>query len=181
MKKVLQKHDMKTTALPTKPNKSKPAITHAGMGVQYSALPFRIESGSLQILLITSRETRRWIIPKGWPIRGLRPRAVAAREALEEAGLVGSIVGKRSIGSYHYSKRLPEDQENLCRVKVFLLSVDHQLDDWPEKEQRECQWVTPQEAAYMVEEGGLAEIIRSAFPAIQFPRPKASKRRRLPR
>ncbi len=151
------------------------------MGIQFAAVPFRIESGALQILLITSRETRRWVIPKGRRIRGLRPRDVAAREAFEEAGLVGKIVGKRSIGSYHYTKQLPHYQEKLYRVKVFLLSVDDQLEDWPEKEQRECQWVTPQQAAHMVDEGGLAEILRAAFPAIGFQSPKARTPRRLPR
>jgi 8-oxo-dGTP pyrophosphatase MutT (NUDIX family) len=172
---------MNTAALPTTFNKTKSAITHAVTGVQCAALPFRIDSGNLQILLITSRETGRWVIPKGWPTRGLRPREVAAREALEEAGLIGRIVGKRSIGSYHYTKRLPDNRETLCRVKVFLLSVDHQLDDWPEKAQRECRWVAPQMAAHMVDEGGLSEILRAAFPAVQFQGPKARKRRRFPR
>ncbi|HUB11621.1 MAG TPA: NUDIX hydrolase [Acetobacteraceae bacterium] len=151
-----------------------------GTGTQFAALPFRIAADGLEILLITSRETRRWIIPKGWPIRGLRPRDVAAREAFEEAGLVGKIVGKRSIGSYHYNKRLPDRRDRLCRVKVFLLSVDHQLDEWPEKDQREQRWVDPVRGAQMVDEGGLAEILRSAFPAIQMLNPKPRKRRRLP-
>jgi 8-oxo-dGTP pyrophosphatase MutT (NUDIX family) len=156
-------------------------ITGDETGLQFAALPFRIERSSLQILLITSRETRRWIIPKGWPIRGLKPREVAAREALEEAGLIGKIVGKRSIGSYHYSKRLQEDREVLCRVKVFLLAVDRQLDVWPEMQQREWRWMEPAKAVQMVDEGGLSEILRSAFPAIRLLDPKASKRRRLPR
>ena len=151
-----------------------------GTGTQFAALPFRMAADGLEILLITSRETRRWIIPKGWPIRGLRPRDVAAREAFEEAGLVGKIVGKRSIGSYHYNKRLPDHHDRLCRVKVFLLSVDRQLDDWPEKEQREQRWVDPVKGAKMVDEGGLAEILRSAFPAIQVLNPRLRKRRRLP-
>jgi 8-oxo-dGTP pyrophosphatase MutT (NUDIX family) len=156
-------------------------IEREGPRVQLAALPFGIALGSLQVLLITSRETRRWIIPKGWPIRGLPPRDVAAREALEEAGLVGRIVGKRSIGSYHYSKRLRDNREVLCRVKVFLLSVDHQLDDWPEKATRACRWVTPETAARMVDEGGLAEVIRAAFPAIRFPNPRGGSQMRRPR
>src|SRR5258708_3040434 len=110
-------------------------------GIQFAALPFRIEPDGLPVLIITSPQTRRWIIPKGWPSRGLKAREVAAREALEEAGLVGRIIGKRPIGSYHYAKRLPDHREMLCAVKVFLLSVDHQLDNWPEKEQREWRWV----------------------------------------
>src|ERR1700744_1046912 len=104
-----------------------------GFGAQFAALPFKIGPDSLRVLLLTSRETRRWIIPKGWPIRGLKPREVAAREALEE----GRIVGKHAIGSYHYTKQFSEHREKLCYVRVFLLSVDHQLDEWLEKEQRE--------------------------------------------
>jgi hypothetical protein len=64
-------------------------------GKQFAALPFRIEAGNLQVLLITSRESRRSVIPKGWPIHELRPREAATSEALEEAGLVGRIVVKR--------------------------------------------------------------------------------------
>jgi len=145
----------------------KTRIDGRGVVLQFAALPFRIASGAVEILLITSRETQRWIIPKGWPIRGLRPRDVAAREAFEEAGLVGTIVGKRSIGSYHYTKRLPDNQEILCRVKVFLLSVDHQLDTWKEKEQRECEWMTPQKAARLIDDRGLAELFRTVLPAIR--------------
>jgi 8-oxo-dGTP pyrophosphatase MutT (NUDIX family) len=150
-------------------------------GTQFAALPFQIAPGGLRVMLITSRETRRWIIPKGWPIRDLKPRDVAAREAFEEAGLVGRIAGERSIGSYHYSKLLKDHREMLCRVKVFLLAVGHQLDDWPEKAQRECCWAEPAKAAQMVEEGGLAEIIRRAFPLIRRLEPPHMRRRHRPR
>jgi 8-oxo-dGTP pyrophosphatase MutT (NUDIX family) len=146
-------------------------------GTQFAALPFQIASDGLRVLLVTSRETRRWVIPKGWPIRGLKPRQVAVREAFEEAGLVGRIAGKHSIGSYHYSKRLKERREMLCHVKVFLLSVEHQVDEWPEREQREWCWVDPIKAAQMVEEGGLAEIIRGAFSLIRRLGPQHRKRR----
>jgi 8-oxo-dGTP pyrophosphatase MutT (NUDIX family) len=153
------------------------AKTAPGFGTQFAALPFRVTPDGLRILLLTSRETRRWIVPKGWPIHGLKPRDVAAREAFEEGGLIGRIVGKRAIGSYHYSKRLPYHHEKLCCVRVFLLRVDQQVDVWPEKEQREWRWVDPIKAAQMVDEGGLAEIIRSAFPAIGRLEPKKNKRR----
>jgi 8-oxo-dGTP pyrophosphatase MutT (NUDIX family) len=150
-----------------------------GFGTQFAALPFRVGPGGLRVLLLTSRETRRWVIPKGWPIHGLKPREVAAREAFEEGGLVGKIVGRHAIGSYHYSKRMPDQREILNYVRVFLLRVDQQLDAWPEKEQREWRWVDPIKAVQMVDEGGLAEIIRSAFPAIGRLEPK-KKQRRLP-
>ena len=148
-----------------------------GAELQFAALPFRIASGAVEVLLITSRETQRWIIPKGWPIRGLRPRQVATREAVEEAGLVGTIVGKRPIGSYHYTKRLPDNQEILCRVKVFLMSVDHQLDTWKEKEQRECEWMSPQKAARLIDDRELAELFRTALPTIRSLRAKEGKER----
>jgi 8-oxo-dGTP pyrophosphatase MutT (NUDIX family) len=127
---------------------------------QFAALPWRIaEDGSRQVMLVTSRETRRWVIPKGWPMKGRKPPEVAAREAYEEAGLVGSIIGKQPIGIFHYEKSQPTDRL-LCEVQVVLLWVDHQLDEWPEKEQRETRWFEPAEAAALVDEGGLAEIMR---------------------
>src|ERR1700680_1709129 len=129
---------------------------------QFAALPFRIGTGGRpEIMLLTSRETGRWVIPKGWPIQGLKPREVAAREAYEEAGLVGSITSKRPVGIYHYEKQLPEGGL-LCEVRVFLFRVDQQLDDWPEKGQRQTRWLDPAEAAALVNEGGLAEIVRFA-------------------
>jgi len=157
------------------------AKTAKERGTQFAAIPFKVAPEGLRVLLVTSRETRRWVVPKGWPIRGLKPREVAAREAFEEAGMIGTIVGKHPIGSYHYSKQFTADREMLCHVSVFLLSVDHQADEWPEKAQRECRWVDPIEAARMVQEGGLAEILRCAFPSIKRPEPKPAKRRRLPR
>jgi len=130
---------------------------------QFAALPWRVsEDGSRQVMLLTSRETHRWVIPKGWPMKGLKPPKVAAREAFEEAGLVGRIIDKRPIGVFHYEKRLPKHQV-LCEVWVFLLRVNHQRDNWPEKGQRETRWFDPSEAASLVDEGGLAEVIRYAF------------------
>lgn len=127
--------------------------------LQFGALPWRLTEGGIrQVMLVTSRETRRWIIPKGWPMKRLKPAEVARQEAFEEAGLIGQIAGKRSIGSFHYEKRLPK-QTILCEVQVFLFRVERQLDDWPEKSQRETRWFDAREAAELVDEGGLAEII----------------------
>jgi 8-oxo-dGTP pyrophosphatase MutT (NUDIX family) len=141
---------------------------------QVAAIPYRIgHDGRVEVLLPTSGETRRWVIPKGWPMRGQKPRYVAEREALEEAGLVGEIIGKRPIGSYHYSKHLDSGEDLLCVVEVFLLWVDHQRAEWPEKEHRELRWVDPAQAAEMVVEGGLAEIMRRPMPAT----PPTSRRR----
>src|SRR5438067_9742169 len=113
--------------------------------LQFAALPYRIrKGGNPEIMLfdlsgdLTSRETRRWVIPKGWPMKGVTPRDVAAREAFEEAGLVGRIAGKRPVGIFHYEKQLRTEQL-LSEVQVFLLWVDRQLEDWPEKGQREIR------------------------------------------
>ncbi len=111
-----------------------------------------------QVMLLTSRETRRWVIPKGWPMKGRKPAEVAAQEAYEEAGLIGKIIGKRPLGTFHYQKQLAK-QERLCLVRVYSFRVERQLDAWPEKPQRETRWFDATEAAALVEEGGLAGII----------------------
>jgi 8-oxo-dGTP pyrophosphatase MutT (NUDIX family) len=129
--------------------------------VQLAALPFSFgDDGRPHVMLLTSRETRRWVIPKGWPMRGHKPTEVAAREAFEEAGLLGTIVGKRPVGRYHYEKQLSSHHSILCEVRVYMFLVKRQLDDWPEKTERETQWFEPSVACELVHEGGLAEILR---------------------
>lgn len=126
---------------------------------QYAALPIRVgDGGDLEVLLLTSRDTGRWVIPKGWPARNLTPRAAAAREAYEEAGLQGVIRPSRPIGRYHYAKRLGAGAIRLT-VKVFLLRVERQLETWPERDQRRTCWLTPEQAAALVEEPELAAIL----------------------
>ncbi|MFO1154695.1 MAG: NUDIX hydrolase [Rhodospirillales bacterium] len=125
---------------------------------QVGALPIRTESSRTEVMLITSRETRQWIIPKGWPKRGLTRRTVAAREAFEEAGIRGKVA-KRPFGSYRYDKRLSSTLAVPCQVTVFLFQVKRQLDDWPEKDQRERCWLTPDEAAARVSEEELSALL----------------------
>lgn len=130
---------------------------------QIGALPFQREpGGETMVLLVTSRESRRWVIPKGWPMKGRKPYEAAAREAYEEAGLVGQI-GKRPLGFYFYEKRLKNRDSVLCQVKVFPLEVRKQLARWPEQHQRELRWFSPTEAAEAVNEPGLAAIIRATL------------------
>jgi 8-oxo-dGTP pyrophosphatase MutT (NUDIX family) len=128
--------------------------------VQYAALPYRRNPDlDLEVLLVTSRETRRWVIPKGWPVQKLAPHRSAAHEAMEEAGLVGRI-GRRSIGSYGYRKRLSTGSVIPCQVMVFPLKVSKQLTTWPEKDQRRTKWFRPDAAAKAVKEPELRAIIR---------------------
>ena len=91
---------------------------------QFGALPYRA-NGEVEVLLVTTRETGRWVIPKGWPMVGKTPRAAAAREALEEAGVVGKA-GRRRLGAYNYPKVLKSGATVVCRVTVFPLLVSEQ-------------------------------------------------------
>lgn len=130
----------------------------AGFRPQYAALPFRLVEGEPQVMLITSRDTGRWIVPKGWPERRLSGPAAAAREAFEEAGLLG-VIGDEPIGRYVYDKRLRSGRTVPCTVSVFLFRVQSEAEDWPEKGQRERRWMSPAEAALLVSEGGLAAML----------------------
>jgi 8-oxo-dGTP pyrophosphatase MutT (NUDIX family) len=135
--------------------------------LQYAALPYRQRGdGSLEVMLVTSRETRRWVIPKGWPMKGRKPHASAAREALEEAGLIGKV-GKKPIGTYRYDKRLKGGEATPCAVEVFPLEVKSQRKRWPEQKERSVRWFARDEAAEAVQESELRAIIRSleALPA----------------
>lgn len=109
-------------------------------------------------MLITSRDTRRWVLPKGWPIKGLKPHETAACEAFEEAGLIGRIT-KRAIGSFQYQKRLKEGQSVTCEVKVYPLEVKQQRESWPEQDQRDGRWFSLADAAAIVEETDLSETL----------------------
>jgi 8-oxo-dGTP pyrophosphatase MutT (NUDIX family) len=130
--------------------------------VQYAALPWRAAAaGGVEVLLITSRQTRRWVIPKGWPIRGLTPSESAAREAFEEAGVEG-VPARQPIGRYSYLKRLSGGAPQTLQVTVFPLHVLKEADRWPEKRQREKRWTPLQEAAEWVEEPELRDILRAA-------------------
>jgi 8-oxo-dGTP pyrophosphatase MutT (NUDIX family) len=114
--------------------------------------------GATEVLLITSRETRRWVIPKGWPIKDKAPEAAAAQEAYEEAGVVGEAQ-HRSLGVYHYDKRLRSGRLQHVRVMVYPMQVSEARDIWPEMAERDRNWTTPAEAATMVEEPELRALL----------------------
>lgn len=126
---------------------------------QVAALPWRVEDGQRLILMITSRETRRWVIPKGGRMAGKTDPQAAAQEALEEAGVRGEIE-TQSVGCFRYAKRTRNGGERQCVVAVFPLHVLLQLGEWPEAHQRQRRWMTPHEAAAAVHEPDLAALIR---------------------
>ena len=138
----------------------KSAKPHRAGGIQYGALPYRIQAdAALEVLLITSRDTKRWIIPKGWPIDGLEPAEAAAREAYEEAGVRGRV--ERSLGNYTYEKYTAgRSASRPCEVEVFPLAVRRQAKRWPEAREREAQWCSPEKAASLVADDGLRALLR---------------------
>ena len=119
-----------------------------------------MNGGSLEILLITTLKTHRWIVPKGWPVETLSPRACAAHEALEEAGVSGSI-SEKAVGSFRYFKRRKGGDVVPCRVEVFALEVTQQRRSWAEKELREHRWCSIADALASVGEPGLRLVIAS--------------------
>ena len=131
---------------------------------QYAALPFRrAADGSIEIMLITSRNTRRWIIPKGWPMGNRPPHKVAAQEAEEEAGIEGRA-GKKACGFYHYDKMLSNGTFVRCRVDVFPLEVKKQRSTWPERKHRDRRWLAREEAAQLAGDVELVPLIRAFVP-----------------
>ena len=129
--------------------------------LQFAALPYRtLKDGTVEVLLITSRGVGRWLIPKGWPIKGKKPHEAAATEAYEEAGVVGDA-NKRRIGTYAYRKRLNSGSSIRCRVEVFAMEVESLKDDWPERSQRTRKWFSAKKAAAIISDRQLGSVIRA--------------------
>ncbi|MGV1790598.1 MULTISPECIES: NUDIX hydrolase [Rhizobium] len=127
---------------------------------QYAALCYRVKkkTGDLEVLLLTSRDTGRWVIPKGWPMPGKLSHEVAAREAYEEAGVRGTVETE-PLGSFGYDKLLKDGIEIPCRVQVYALEVSELAKNFKEKGERSLEWVSCKEAAERVREPELSGII----------------------
>lgn len=154
-----------------KPNDNVASTTNGADHVQFAALPYQVDRrGNVRVLLVTSRETARWIIPKGWPMKRKRPHEAAAIEAFEEAGVVGKPIS-RAIGSYEYWKR-EKLVSKLCSVDVFPLPIDRLEPSWPEDSERERKFFEIEIAASLVEEPSLRDLIA----AFRVPKAKAKRR-----
>ena len=126
---------------------------------QVAALAVRNDpAGQVRVMLMTSRETKRLVVPKGWPMKDRSDYSAAETEAMQEAGVVGRV-HRKPIGSYDYWKRLA-DHFVFCRVKVFLLEFERQLATWKEHDQREIEWFEIEDAAELVDKPGMSAIIR---------------------
>ncbi|WP_435170621.1 NUDIX hydrolase [Falsirhodobacter sp. 1013] len=127
---------------------------------QCGALCWRQNDLRKEVLLITSREAGRWIIPKGWPMKGKTLVQAAEQEAWEEAGVRGTA-NLGSMGCYRYVKRSGSPSAAEVDVTVFALQVFEERNDFPEHGQRNKLWTTPEDAARLVENRGLSVLIAS--------------------
>lgn len=128
---------------------------------QVAALCVREIDGEKQVLLVTSRGTGRWIIPKGWPMRKKTNAEAALQEAWEEAGVKAGKVSKDPIGTYHYDKLHDDGHITQVEAEVYLVEVGKLADDFPEAPERTREWVTPAEAAKRVWERDLKRLLQS--------------------
>jgi 8-oxo-dGTP pyrophosphatase MutT (NUDIX family) len=126
---------------------------------QVAALPVRKVRGELQVLMITSRRSGHWLIPKGWPMERRTAAEAAAQEALEEAGVVGKITS-RPRDRYRYLKVFDDQTAAPCMVDVFVLKAAKQREDWREKSVRKRRWMNLSRAAKSAHERGLANLLR---------------------
>lgn len=123
---------------------------------QAAVIPYRIFEGKIEVLLITTRNKGKWIVPKGWIEPDLASFDSARKEAMEEAGVKGSV-SPVPLGCYRHGST---DKDPV--VEVFLMRVDRELPSWPEKSQRKRRWVSLEEAYEHVEEEGLKSILDEA-------------------
>ncbi|MBM2294167.1 NUDIX hydrolase [Sulfitobacter pseudonitzschiae] len=128
--------------------------------LQVAALCHRSKGDDTEVLLVTSRDSGRWIIPKGWPIRGLKSSEAALQEAWEEAGVRNSKATPAPIGTYTYDKRQSTGWDMPVETLVYSVSVNELSEEFPEAHERTRRWVLSRDAADMVAEPELQMILR---------------------
>ena len=126
---------------------------------QIASLPLRQNKESLEVLMVTSRDTGRWVVPKGWPMDGKKDWTAAEIEALEEAGAKGHI-GKSPIGFYHYLKRMDGREDIPCHVTVYPMVVETLKKRWKERKERKRKWFSLKASAKRVDEEDLARLLK---------------------
>lgn len=133
--------------------------------VQVAAIPMRrARNGTWQVLLVTTRETQRWVVPKGWPWVDVPNHEAAAREAWEEAGIKGCIQD-RACGTFVYDKRRQDNELVPVRVLAYLMEVSEEMEDWPEREQRKRAWFDLDDAVDAVGDCDLKSLLRGLAPS----------------
>lgn len=131
----------------------------AELPIQTGALPWRVHDGRLEVLLVTSRRSGRWLIPKGWPMAGLTLAEAAAQEAYEEAGVRG-IIDRDPLGWLIHDKQHDLFGPMRVRIAVHGLAVERELSSWPEVGQRKRRWFGRRQAVEQVDSPELAALIQ---------------------
>ena len=126
--------------------------------LQYGAICWRMHRGKVEVLLISSRDTGRWVVPKGWPMDKRSPAEAAQQEAWEEAGVLGEIA-ETTIGQFNYVKLLSPNRSCECVVQVFALRVSEIVDKFPERKERRRKWFAAEKAARRVNEPQLRRLL----------------------
>lgn len=150
--------------MPEKSTKLQYTLNKHVTRTQYGALCYRkAKNKKAKVLLVTSRRTGRWIIPKGWPIKGKSPAQSALREAFEEAGVKGNTFDK-CLGHFDYGKRIGDEKILHCVVEVYPVKVDSLTSKFPEYAQRRRKWVSLDKAVKQLSDSALKPIIRKFNP-----------------
>ncbi|MEM9552133.1 MAG: NUDIX hydrolase [Pseudomonadota bacterium] len=136
-----------------------PVARKTDLRTQFSALCYRVRQSKSEVLLVTSRNSGRWITPKGWPMPGRTPAQMAAQEAWEEAGVTGRA-SDLCLGLFSYIKELDQEPDIPCVVLVYPVRVDKLARDFPERKERKRKWFTPKKAATKVCEPELARMLQ---------------------
>jgi len=145
-----------------------------GIERQFGAIPWRTGADGIEFLLITSRRTGRWIFPKGGRMAWLSPSASAAQEAYEEAGVEGDI-STRPAGVYRSIKRRDTGDDEI-EVEMYPLQVRIELEDWPEREQRQRRWASLADALVLVSEPELEPMIEAIADQVAAPMDRGEDR-----
>jgi 8-oxo-dGTP pyrophosphatase MutT (NUDIX family) len=138
--------------------------------MQVAALPWRHGEHGVEILLVTTRTSKRWLIPKGWTMEGKADHEAAAQEAFEEAGVLGRA-DIQPFAHYGYIKALQSGKQRHVNVAVYAMLVSETLPTWPEQQERERQWIGAQDALRIIGEPELlpiiADFVKAAHPSDQ--------------
>lgn len=133
----------------------------SGATSQVAAIPIRRLDGRPEVLLVTTRGTGRWTVPKGWPLADSLGSECAAREAFEEGGVRGHVE-PYSLGTFEYWKRTKKSRVYL-QVTAFALHVEQVTLDWPERSERKRAWFSPDVASRLINNDDLSVLIKAAI------------------
>jgi len=142
-----------------------PDAEKTALRTQFGGICYRVRRDRVQVLLVTSRTNKRWIVPKGWPMDGATPVQAVLREAYEEAGVEGRVTGQ-CVGIYSYVKSLSKNENLPCIVALYPVLVTRLLNNYPEKSDRKRKWFSLKKATAAVNNPELCQILKDFNPRL---------------